>query len=107
MDMISAIDLERCSAVEVGPGCYRRDIAETEDVRIWAVDMRPGSEWPYVDMHDALGEHVFVIEGELIEGERRFPAGSYLQYGPHSSHRPRSEKGTTLLGFNLIRRGGR
>jgi hypothetical protein len=43
---------------------------------------------------------VYVIEGEMIEGESRFPAGSYLHFAPGSSHRPRTRTGLRLIGWN-------
>jgi len=39
--------------------------------------------------------------GELIEGEHRLGAGTYVVFGPNSDHWPRSETGVTLPGFNL------
>ncbi|HET9450860.1 MAG TPA: cupin domain-containing protein [Aggregicoccus sp.] len=70
-------------------------------MRVWAVDMAPGSQWPHVDFHEA-GEEVYVVSGELIEGERRFGPGTYLSFAPGSSHQPRTESGVRLLGFNLV-----
>jgi anti-sigma factor ChrR (cupin superfamily) len=88
--------------VEVGPGCLRRDLPSTGPVRVWVVDMEPGSRWPHIDVHDAAGEEVYVAAGEVIEGERRFGAGTYLHFAPHSCHRPRTETGARLFGFNLV-----
>lgn len=88
-------------AIEVGPGCHRRDLPSTAGVRAWIVEMAPGSEWPYVDRHPT-GEDVYVLEGEMIEGEQRYPAGSYLHFLPGSSHQPRTETGLRLFGFNVI-----
>ncbi|GAA0713090.1 hypothetical protein [Dokdonella soli] len=31
-------------AVEVGPGCFRRDLPSDDGVRVWVVDMRAGAE---------------------------------------------------------------
>lgn len=88
--------------VKIGPGCFRRDMPSVGGVRAWFVDIEPGATWPYVDHHGAFGEEVVVISGELIDGEQRYPAGSYLFYGPHSSHQPRSETGVRLFGINLL-----
>jgi hypothetical protein len=90
--------------VTVGPGCTRRDLQSNSGVRVWIVDIAPGAQWPHVDHHGALGEEVFVVSGEMIEGDRRYGAGQHLSYGPHSSHRPRSEIGVRLFGFNLLER---
>src|SRR3546814_15715389 len=70
-------------------------------MRAWIVEMTPGSEWPRVDEHPT-GEDVYVLEGEMIEGDRRFPAGSWLHFLPGSSHDPRTATGLRLLGFHPV-----
>lgn len=97
---LSIIDPSAVLPVSVGPGCTRRDLIAPEGVRVWIVDMAPGVRWPQVDVH-GTGEVVFVLEGEVIEGEQRLSSGSYLVFGPHSQHRPCSETGARLFGFNL------
>lgn len=96
------IRVDDVEAIEVGPGCFRRDLPGAGGVRVWVVDMAPGSQWPYVDEHDLTGEEVYVVSGEVIEGDRRYGAGAYLLYEPWSSHRPRTETGVRLFGFNLV-----
>jgi hypothetical protein len=98
----SAVDIDSVTPLEIGEGCYRRDLPSRNGVRIWIVDMEPGAEWPHVDLHDQSGEDVFVFSGELIEGERRLGAGSFLAFSPFSKHRPRTETGVRLFGINLL-----
>ncbi len=93
--------VDQLDAVAVGEGCFRRDLPARNGVRIWVVDMAPGATWPRVDLHDEYGEDVFVVSGELIEGGRRLPAGSFLAFKPNSRHRPHTETGVRLFGFNL------
>lgn len=100
-EMLDALRVDDVAPVEVGRGCYRRDLPSTASVRVWVVDISPGNEWPHIDHHDAAGEMVYVVRGELIEGDLRFEAGTYIFFKPGSSHRPRSEKGVRLFGFNL------
>jgi anti-sigma factor ChrR (cupin superfamily) len=100
----AVVDVGDAPATQVGPGCVRRDFPSRDGVRIWLVDIAPGSEWPHVDIHDAQGEDILVVSGELIEGDRTIPAGSFLQFAPHSRHRPRTLTGVRLFGFNLLPR---
>lgn len=100
-EMFEAIRVDDIAPIEVGPGCFRRDLPGTDGVRVWIVDIMPGSQWPHTDRHDAAGEEVYVVSGELIEDDQRFGAGTYVLFHPDSTHRPRSEKGVRLFGFNL------
>jgi hypothetical protein len=97
-----AFDVGEVPAIEVGPGCLRRDLPGLPGIRAWVVDMAPGSEWPHVDHHQA-GEGFYVISGEVIEGGARYRAGTYVSFAPDSGHRPRTDSGVRLLGFNPLR----
>ena len=99
-----ATEIDAAPAVVIGPGCTRRDLPANAGARTWVVDIAPGAEWPCVDCHDEHGEEIFIVSGELIEGDRRYGPGQHLCYAPHSRHRPRSEIGVRLLGFNLLER---
>jgi len=101
---VQALHAADVPAIEVGPGCLRRDLPAASGMRAWIVEMAPGSEWPRVDEHPA-GEDGYVLEGEMIEGDRRFPAGTWLHFLPGSSHRPRTGTGLRLLGFNPVEPG--
>lgn len=93
----SAIDL--LPAVPVGAGCTRRDLLPVAGVRAWIVDMAPGAIWPHVDEHPA-GEAYVVLQGEVIEGDLRFGVGTCVTFASGSRHRPRTETGVRLYGFN-------
>lgn len=97
----ASVNIDAVPSIEVGPGCTRRDLPSRPGVRIWVVDMAPGSEWPRVDAHDHHGEDIYIASGELIEGDRTIPSGSFVQFAPHSRHRPRTVTGVRLFGFNL------
>lgn len=99
-DRPQAVAVDRVPAIVVGPGCLRRDLPGVPGVRVWIVEMAPGAQWPHVDHHDT-GESYYVIDGEVIEGEARHGAGTYVHFPPDSRHRPRTEAGVRLLGLNL------
>ena len=98
--MLTVIDPDAVEPVIIGPGCVRRDLPSEGGLRIWIVEMAPGAEWPHVDEHDAYGEQVLVIDGEMIEGDRRIGPGQFLNFAAHSRHRPRTETGVRLFGVN-------
>lgn len=77
-----AVQVDAVPAIEVGAGCTRRDLPSNAGVRVWVVDMAPGSEWPHVDHHDA-GEEFYVLSGEVIEGDTR-----YTRLAPTSRSHP-------------------
>jgi anti-sigma factor ChrR (cupin superfamily) len=88
-------------ALAVAPGVVRRQLLTTEFARGWVIDFAPGSEWPQTDVHDAE-ERYFVLSGEIIEGEQRYPAGTHVVFDGGSSHRPRSEVGCRIIGMNIV-----
>jgi ChrR Cupin-like domain len=98
--LMQVVDVDSVAPVEVGPRITRRTLPTTDRAREWVIGFAPGSEWPYVDVHDHE-ERYFVVTGEIIEGDHRFGAGSYVVFAPGSRHRPRSETGGRMLGINL------
>lgn len=95
------IGIDDVTPIAVGPGCWRRDLPGRDGLRIWVVDMDPGARWPHVDEHDAGGEDVLVVTGELIEGDARFGPGTFLSFAALSAHQPRTESGVRLFGLNI------
>jgi hypothetical protein len=100
-EMLDAVTAEDIAPLKIGPGCYRRDLPGPSGARMWIVDMEPGARWPYEDQHGEQGEQVWIVSGDLVEGERCFGPGTYLSFGPHSAHQPRTERGVRLFGINV------
>ncbi|HEX6419128.1 MAG TPA: cupin domain-containing protein [Acidimicrobiales bacterium] len=97
---ITVVHVDDIEPVEVAPGILRRPLPETAGARGWVIDFAPGTEWPAVDHHEGE-ERYFVLGGEVIEGDVRHGAGTYVVFGAGTSHRPRTEVGARLLGINL------
>lgn len=97
---MQASRIDEIPPVRIGAGCWRRDLSSDSSVRVWVIDMEPGSVWPYVEDHDT-GEYYCVLEGEVIEGSARLGAGTWVRFLPGTRHRPRTDTGVRLLGFNL------
>ncbi|MFY1686696.1 cupin domain-containing protein [Plantactinospora sp. WMMB782] len=94
VDLLVSVLVDDMDTTEVAPGIVRR--ALPGGARVF--DFLPGSVWPETDHHTS-DENIYVASGELIDGGRRYPAGSYLHYRPGSSHRPGTESGARILVF--------
>ncbi|GAA3579010.1 hypothetical protein GCM10022419_070570 [Nonomuraea rosea] len=100
MSEVQSVNIDEVEAVEVVPGIMRRRLPATDHARGWVIDFAPGTQWPEVDVHEGE-ERYFVLSGEVIEGEVRYGAGSYVVLARGSSHQPRTEIGARMLGINL------
>ncbi|MFC4117728.1 cupin domain-containing protein [Nonomuraea zeae] len=100
MSEMQSVNIDEVEAVEVVPGIMRRRLPATDRARGWVIDFAPGTQWPEVDVHEGE-ERYFVLSGEVIEGEARHGAGSYVVFAQGSAHQPRTEIGARMLGINL------
>lgn len=97
---ILPVDVDEVTPIELGPGVHVRILPGMPGIRTWVIDLAPGVEWPDLDVHETYGEAYFVVSGELIEGDRTHGPGTYVAFGPKTSHRPRTETGVRAFGFN-------
>jgi mannose-6-phosphate isomerase-like protein (cupin superfamily) len=95
-----AVDVNALPATELAPGIQVRMLPGMDGIRTWVIDLAPGAQWPEPDIHETYGEAYFVVEGEIIEGERTYGPGTYVAFGAKTSHRPRTETGVRAFGFN-------
>ncbi|MGW4502638.1 hypothetical protein ACWENR_29030 [Micromonospora sp. NPDC004336] len=95
-----AVDVDAIAPVELGPGVHVRALPGMPGIRTWVIDLAPGAEWPDLDVHETYGEAYFVVRGEIVEGEHVHGPGSYVAFGPKTSHRPRTRTGVRAFGFN-------
>ncbi|MFI9101307.1 anti-sigma factor [Streptomyces fildesensis] len=97
---VLAVHVDDVPTTEIGPGILLRELPGPAPFTFWVVDFAPGSRWPGVDVHETVGEGYFVAEGEVIEGDLRHGPGTYVLLEQGSSHRPRSETGARVFGYN-------
>jgi quercetin dioxygenase-like cupin family protein len=67
--------------------------------KAFVLEMDPGSRWVGIDVHDPGPEEVYVISGTFNDGDRDYPAGSFIHAPAGSSHVPQSAVGCTLFLF--------
>ena len=63
------------------------------------VEIDPGSGWLELDVHEPGPEEVYVVSGTFNDGNRDFPAGSFIHNPAGSSHVPQSKTGCVLFVF--------
>lgn len=67
--------------------------------KAYVVDIAPGAVWPRLDVHEPGPEEVFVADGIFHDGEREYPAGTFIHCPAGSSHWPQSATGCRLFVF--------
>ena len=95
-----ALALDAVPAEIAGFGCVRRPLPAPTGARVWLLELAPGGQWP-ADRSRDTGEACLVLDGELVEGDRRHGPGTWLLFRPGSRQRPHSDTGARLLGFHL------
>lgn len=84
---------------ELFPGIKLRPLWSGEVAKAFVLQMEPGSRWEGIDVHDPGPEEVFVVDGVFNDGDRDYPAGSFIHAPAGSSHVPQSTQGCTLFLF--------
>lgn len=85
---------------ELFPGIRLRPLWKGDNgASAQVLEMDPHSRWEGIDVHEPGPEEVFVVSGVFNDGERDYPAGSFIHAPAGSSHIPQTTTGCTLFVF--------
>lgn len=84
---------------EVFPGIRLRPLWTSGVAKAFLLEMAPGTGWPRIDVHEPGPEEVFVVSGVFNDGERDYPAGTFIHAPAGSWHVPQTTTGCTLFLF--------
>ncbi|MGW8377431.1 cupin domain-containing protein [Streptomyces sp. ODS28] len=86
---------------ELFPGIRLRPLWQggAAGAKAQVVEFDPGSTWENPDVHAPGPEEVYVASGTFNDGERDYPAGSFIHAPAGSWHVPQSATGCTLFVF--------
>lgn len=97
---MQSVDTATVSPRRVGEGVLVRDIWQgAGGAKAQLVDIAPGGVYPGVDVHEQGPEEVYVVSGVFNDGERDYPAGSFIHCPTGSRHVPQSVTGCRLFLF--------
>lgn len=82
------------------PGiCFCQLWQSARGAKAVVVKIEPGGKWQGYDVHESGSEEIFVVEGIFNDGDRSYPAGTFIHYPQGSRHVPQSETGCLLFVF--------
>ncbi|ANZ20336.1 cupin domain-containing protein [Streptomyces noursei] len=85
---------------EIFPGIRSRPLWSAENgAKAQVLEMDPQTCWEGIDVHEPGPEEVFVVSGVFNDGERDYPAGSFIHAPAGSWHVPQTTTGCTLFVF--------
>ena len=79
------IDRTPWTAVTSCEGVYVKELWRRGDLVYALLRYEPGASTPGRP-HSGADQHLWVVEGEAIVGDRRLPAGSYIHVPPGTPH---------------------
>ncbi|MFC5149993.1 cupin domain-containing protein [Streptomyces aureoversilis] len=86
---------------ELFPGIRLRSLwSGAQGATAHVLEMDPGACWQGVDVHEPGPEEVYVISGIFNDGDRDYPAGTFIHAPAGSSHVPQTTTGCTLFVFH-------
>jgi anti-sigma factor ChrR (cupin superfamily) len=100
MDLIVWSTAEESPIQQVSEGICARQLWQGKGgAQAFVVDIEPGAKWAGVDVHAHASEEVFVVNGVFNDGDRDYPAGTFIHHPIGSSHVPQSKSGCRLFIF--------
>lgn len=85
---------------ELFPGIRLRPLWSGDNgAKAYVLEMDANTCWQGVDVHEPGPEEVFVVSGVFNDGDRDYPAGSFIHAPAGSSHVPQTTVGCTLFLF--------
>ncbi|MFJ8974880.1 MULTISPECIES: cupin domain-containing protein [Streptomyces] len=85
---------------EIFPGIRLRPLwSGGNGAKAQLLEMDPHTCWEGVDVHEPGPEEVFVVSGVFNDGQRDYPAGSFIHAPAGSWHIPQTTSGCTLFVF--------
>ncbi|MFJ9848995.1 cupin domain-containing protein [Streptomyces sp. NPDC101150] len=85
---------------ELFPGIRVRPLWTGDNgAKAQVLEMDAHTCWEGIDVHEPGPEEVFVVSGEFHDGERAYPAGTFVHAPAGSSHVPQTTTGCTLFVF--------
>ncbi|NBE91890.1 anti-sigma factor [Nonomuraea sp. KC401] len=92
--------VEDAPVTDLFPGIRARMLWQGDNgAKACVVEIDPGARWQGIDVHEPGPEEVYVVSGVFNDGDRDYPAGSFIHAPAGSSHVPQSTTGCTLFLF--------
>lgn len=93
-------NVEDAPVHEIFPGIRARPLWKGDNgAKSYVLEMDPNSSWQGIDVHEPGSEEVYVVSGVFNDGDRDYPAGSFIHAPAGSSHVPQTSTGCTLFLF--------
>ena len=100
MNQITSVHWKEQKMSSIFPGIDACELwSENNGAKALVVKIEAGGKWQGFDVHESGSEAIFVIEGIFSDGDRHYPAGTFIHYPQGTSHVPQSEKGCLLFVF--------
>ncbi|MEU8672528.1 cupin domain-containing protein [Streptomyces anulatus] len=92
--------VDNAPAHEIFPGIRLRPLwSGGNGAKAQLLEMDPHTRWEGIDVHEPGPEEVFVVSGVFNDGERDYPAGTFIHAPAGSWHIPQTTSGCTLFVF--------